>query len=115
MGKITFLPAGKSIKVRPGQSIISAARSARIVIPQRCGGHASCLMCRVVVESGEISQPSSLEKRKMPEADLKGGVRLACQAEATGKDCTIRIPESKWKSVVQAALERERIQNEEEW
>lgn len=115
MGKLLFLPAGKSLKVRPGQTLISAARAARIVIPQRCGGHASCLMCRVVVESGEVSAPSPLERRKMSESDLQNGVRLACQTKTTEGNCTIRIPESKFKSVVQAALERERRQNEEEW
>ncbi|CAM5791903.1 2Fe-2S iron-sulfur cluster-binding protein [Brevibacillus borstelensis] len=114
MAKITFLPAGKSIKARLGQSITSVAKAARVVIPQRCGGHASCLMCRVVVESGQLSEPSTLEKRKMPEADLGKGIRLACQAKVMGTDCSVRIPESKWKSVVQAALERQRLE-EEEW
>ncbi|WNC17245.1 2Fe-2S iron-sulfur cluster-binding protein [Brevibacillus brevis] len=113
MGKVTFLPSGKSIKARPGQSMVSAAAAARVVIPQRCGGHASCLMCRVVLESGELSPPSALEKRKMPERDLAEGVRLGCQAKATGKDCTVRIPENRLKSVVQAALERQRKENEE--
>ncbi|MFD2371782.1 2Fe-2S iron-sulfur cluster-binding protein [Brevibacillus sp. GCM10020057] len=108
MGKITFLPSGKSIKARPGQTLVSAAAAARVVIPQRCGGHASCLMCRVVLEKGELSAPSALERRKMPENDLLEGIRLGCQAKATDKDCTVRIPESRWKSVVQAALERQR-------
>ncbi|MEJ8544880.1 2Fe-2S iron-sulfur cluster-binding protein [Brevibacillus borstelensis] len=114
MAKITFLPAGKTMKARPGQSIMSVAKAARIVIPQRCGGHASCLMCRVVVVSGQVSEPSALEKRKMPEADLGNAIRLACQTKVTDKDCTVRIPESKWKSVVQAALEKQRLE-EEEW
>ncbi len=113
MGKLTFLPSGRSVKVRPGQSVISAARSVRVVIPQRCGGHASCLMCRVIVEEGELSPPSALERRKMPEKDLADGIRLSCQAKTTEKDCIVRIPDNKLKSVVQAALERQRA--EEDW
>jgi 2Fe-2S ferredoxin len=113
MGKLTFLPSGKTIKVRPGQTLVSAASSARVIIPQRCGGHASCLMCRVVVEQGELSPPTVLERRKMPEKDLANGIRLSCQAKTTEGDCVVRIPESKWKSVVQAALERQRAEEEE--
>jgi ferredoxin, 2Fe-2S len=114
MGKLTFLPAGKSMKTRPGQLVTSAAQAARVVIPQRCGGHASCLMCRIVVESGNLSEPTPLERRKMPEEDLRKGIRLACQARTTEQDCTVRIPESRWKLVVRAALESQRAQ-EEEW
>lgn len=113
MGKITFLPSGKRIKARAGQTIVSAAAAARVVIPQRCGGHASCLMCRVVLEEGELSAPSALERRKMPEKDLADGIRLGCQAKATEKDCTLRIPESRLKSVVSAALERQRKEDED--
>ncbi|GED30864.1 hypothetical protein BCE02nite_20050 [Brevibacillus centrosporus] len=49
----------------------------------------------------------------MPEKDLAQGIRLGCQAKATDKDCTIRIPEGRLKSVVQAALERQREENED--
>ncbi|CAJ1002860.1 2Fe-2S iron-sulfur cluster-binding protein [Brevibacillus aydinogluensis] len=113
MGKLTFLPSGKSVKTRPGQLVTSAAMAARVVIPQRCGGHASCLMCRIIVESGRLSEPSPLERRKMPEDDIRKGIRLACQAKTTGQDCTVRIPESRWKSVVRAALESQRARQEE--
>lgn len=113
MAKVTFLPSGKSIRTRAGQSLTSAARSARVVIPQRCGGHASCLMCRIVLESGELTPPSALEKRKMPEKDLEKGIRLACQAKTTQTDCVVRIPESRLKSVVQEALERQRKENDD--
>ncbi|MFS0555531.1 2Fe-2S iron-sulfur cluster-binding protein [Brevibacillus sp. 179-C9.3 HS] len=113
MGKVTFLPGKKSVKARTGQTLVSVAASARVVIPQRCGGHASCLMCRVVVEDGLLCPPTVLEMRKLPEKDLEKGVRLACQAKMTEKDCTVRIPESKLKSVVAAALERQRNENED--
>lgn len=114
MGKVTFVPSGKSIKARAGQTLVSAAAAARVVIPQRCGGHASCLMCRVVLESGELSAPSALEQRKMLEKDLAQGIRLGCQAKATQKDCVVRIPENRLKSVVQAALERQQREENED-
>lgn len=108
MPHVTFLPAGKTVKGRSGQPLISLARAARIVIPQRCGGHASCQMCRVSVEEGSVSAPTPLELRKMREADLSAGIRLACQVRLTGMDCTIRVPENKLKSVVEALLRRQK-------
>jgi 2Fe-2S ferredoxin len=113
MGKVTFLPSGKSIKARPGQTIAGAAASARVVISQRCHGRASCLMCRIVLVEGELTAPTSGELQKLSSHDLASGVRLACQAKTTQHDCTLRIPESRLKSVVQAALERERRKKEE--
>jgi ferredoxin, 2Fe-2S len=113
MAKVTFLPSGKTAKARQGQTLVSIAGSARVVIPQRCAGHASCLMCRVVLEQGELSPPTALEVRKLPQQDLERGIRLGCQAKATQNDCTIRIPENRLKSVVQAALQRQREENEE--
>ncbi|MBO8163019.1 MAG: 2Fe-2S iron-sulfur cluster binding domain-containing protein [Brevibacillus sp.] len=114
MPNVTFLPSGKQVRGRIGQSLISLARSARVVIPQRCGGHASCQMCKVIVEAGSVSEPSALERRKMMEADLRAGTRLACQTKLTGLDCTIRIPENKLRSVVAAALARQK-EEAEEW
>lgn len=114
MGKIHFLPAGKTIRTRPGQSVVSAAAAARVVIPQRCHGRASCLMCKVVLEQGELSAPTPMEARKLTAYELENGVRLGCQAKTTQRDCAVRIPESRLKSVVQAALERARRENAEE-
>lgn len=113
MPKLTFLPSGKSVSARVGQNVIHAARSARVVIPQRCGGHASCMMCKVVVEKGHLSPPSALEVRKLPESDLQAGIRLSCQAHVTREDCTVRIPEPKLKSIVAAALKAQQEQEEE--
>ncbi len=107
MPRLTFRPSGKTVKARPGQTLLAAAYSARVVILQRCGGHASCLSCRVVVEEGALSAPSALELRKMPETDLASGIRLACQARIVDRDCVVRVAESKWKSVVAAALKRQ--------
>ncbi|MCK9912554.1 2Fe-2S iron-sulfur cluster-binding protein, partial [Microbacteriaceae bacterium K1510] len=70
MPQITFQPSGKTAKGRPGQTVVSVARSARVTIPQRCGGHASCLMCKVVKEAGELSPPTNLEIRKLSEKDI---------------------------------------------
>ncbi|GAA4709143.1 2Fe-2S iron-sulfur cluster-binding protein [Brevibacillus fulvus] len=113
MGKITFQPSGRTTRTRPGQTIVSLARAARVLIPQRCGGHASCLMCKVVHMGGVLSPPTQLERRKLSETDLSGGIRLACQAKASERDVTVLVPESKLKTVVQALLEQEKREQDD--
>lgn len=115
MARLTFRPSGKTVKVRAGLTLIAAARTARVIIPQRCGGHASCLMCKVFVEDGQVSPPTALERRKLSETDLAQGMRLACQAQTTGADCAVRIPEAKLKSIVAAALKCQQDEEENEW
>jgi 2Fe-2S ferredoxin len=114
MPRIIFQPLGKTVKARLGQTIIQLARSARLIIPQRCGGHASCLMCKIVVEQGLVQKPTALEQRKLSEADLAAGIRLACQARVDRFDCTIRIPENKLKSVVAQALQQLKQKQQDE-
>lgn len=43
-GVVTFWPSGKSIKVKPGTTLLDAARRANIPIRTRCGAKllASC-------------------------------------------------------------------------
>ena len=113
MPKVTFQPSGKTIKARIGQSLLSAARSARVTITQRCDGNAACLMCKVMVEEGAVSVPSEFEARKVGEKDLALGWRLSCQAKVQNVDCVIKVPENRLKSVVAQALERQKREEEE--
>lgn len=106
MGNISFQPSGKVIKARTGTKLIYAAHNARVMIPQRCGGRASCLMCKVVVEEGSLQAITPLEANKLSPSELALGVRLACQAKVAQKSCVVRIPDSKLKSVVAQALQR---------
>ncbi len=49
-----------------------------------CGGHGTCLKCRVIA-GGQVSPPNETEK--------KAGVRLACQMVLQG-DCEITLPDT---------------------
>ncbi|MBD2861323.1 MULTISPECIES: 2Fe-2S iron-sulfur cluster-binding protein [Paenibacillus] len=104
---IRFLPDDKSVRVKPGTSVLDASRKARVLIRTRCGGNAACLMCKVSAESGEgLSAPSDNEKHKLGN-QLTEGVRLACQAKVTG-NCTVIIPEDPLKAAVRAQLAKQR-------
>lgn len=106
--RIRFMPQDKLVKVRPGTTVLRAARDARLHIATRCGGHAGCLMCKVEVEAEHslaLSSPTSAELRKLGPL-LEQGIRLACQAKITGS-AQVRLPEDPLKAAIRKQLERQ--------
>ncbi|MFO8058757.1 MAG: 2Fe-2S iron-sulfur cluster-binding protein, partial [bacterium] len=57
--------------------------SAGVLFDRPCGGRGKCGKCRVKA-SGELSPLSDVEKEKLSPADIKAGVRLACQMRVVG-------------------------------
>ncbi|MCS7462459.1 2Fe-2S iron-sulfur cluster-binding protein [Paenibacillus doosanensis] len=109
MARVTFLPDGKSVEVRPGTTLLDASRRARVTIRTRCGGKAACLMCKVTAGDQGLAAANQNERLKLGGL-LEQGFRLACQAKVTG-DCLITLPEDPLKAAVRKQLER---QQEEE-
>lgn len=108
--EIRFLPEDKTVQVKPGTSVLNASHKARIHIRTRCGGNASCLMCKVIVEDGGgLSAAGDNEKRKLGDL-LDNKYRLACQAKITG-NCTVTVPEDPLKAAIRAQLAK---QNDDE-
>jgi len=85
---VTFLPAGRTVTVQPGDSIIKAARAAGVHINASCGGAGVCGKCRVVVEQGEVAGGTS---ERLSPAELAAGCRQACISRVQG-DVTVRVP-----------------------
>ncbi len=75
---ITFEPAGITVWVELGTTVLEAARLAGIVLPAPCGGRGVCGACGVRVVSGELAAPSDHERTGLQNAPE--GVRLACRA-----------------------------------
>ncbi|MBD2845175.1 (2Fe-2S)-binding protein [Paenibacillus sp. IB182496] len=106
---IQFLPGGQKTAVRPGTTVLEAARRARIALPTRCGGKAGCLMCKVYDRGNSgLSAPSDKERAKL--AGAAADLRLGCQAKIIGPS-TVEVPEDPLKAAVRRQLERQR----EEW
>ncbi len=74
-----------------GVSLLSALYDKKIFIPSACGGKGSCGYCKVTVESGG-GPILPTETPFMSRAELRGGVRLACQLKVK-EDLTIKLPE----------------------
>lgn len=95
MPRVTFLPAGRTVEVPPGATILEAAEAAGVELPHNCGGVCACVTCHVWVEAGlaSLAEPSEKEDDKLSEAvGLTAASRLGCQAEVAGADLTVRIP-----------------------
>jgi len=88
--QITFLPGGRVVEVKEGDSLIKAARRAGVHINASCGGSGVCGKCRIVLENGSVQGGKS---EKLSDADFAAGYRQACIAIVTG-DATVRVPEA---------------------
>ncbi len=104
--EILFQPSGRSIKVRKGTTLLDAARRAGVHIATRCGGKASCFMCKVQVLPGSKLLPvGEIESRKLAGLEEQG-VRLSCQARANG-NCEVEIPPDPLRAAVARQLARQ--------
>ncbi|OXM88077.1 2Fe-2S iron-sulfur cluster-binding protein [Paenibacillus rigui] len=108
--RVTFVPDGKSIEVRPGTTILDASRKVRVQIRTRCGGKAACLMCKVRVADPAGLAPMNQNERLKLGGLEEQGYRLACQAKVVGH-VIAELPEDPLKAAVRKQLER---QQEEE-
>ena len=64
--------------VSGGQSLLAAVRAEGFLLPGSCGGRGTCGICRVRVMRGG-GEPAPSEELLVSPADLRSGVRLACQ------------------------------------
>ncbi|MDH5297951.1 MAG: ASKHA domain-containing protein [Desulfobulbaceae bacterium] len=85
---VTFLPAGRTIEVEEGETLLKAARRGGIHINASCGGAGVCGKCKVTVKAGEVA--GGLGRRLAP-AELAAGKRQACCAFASGP-ATVELP-----------------------
>lgn len=110
---ITFMPDAKTIRVPRGANVLNSARQAKVTIRTRCGGRASCLMCKVKVkDTTGLMPPNAKEINKLGHL-LKEGFRLSCQAKIA-KDVTVEVPEDPLKAVIRAKLKEARKNKEED-
>ncbi|CAM3394054.1 2Fe-2S iron-sulfur cluster-binding protein [Marinicrinis lubricantis] len=112
MPKVGFLPNERTVDVKAGTTLLEASRKAGVAIRTRCGGNASCLMCKVHVGPGQgVLEPSAKESYKMGDW-TKHHQRLACQTRVIG-DAVVTLPEDPLKAAVRAKLEQLKKEKQE--
>ncbi len=95
MARVTFLPAGATVEVAAGATLLEAAEAAGVELPHNCGGVCACVTCHVWVEEGlaSLPPPEDAEDDKLSEAvGLTAQSRLGCQAVVGSADLIVRIP-----------------------
>ena len=75
---VTFSPAGVTVWVASGSTVLAAARSAGVLISAPCGGRGVCGSCGVRVLEGVLEPPDEIERGGLAQAPQ--GIRLACRA-----------------------------------
>lgn len=104
--EVTFLPIGKKVKVRPGTTVLQAARKAGIAIVTRCGGNASCFMCKVVIEDDSGLAPIKDNERRKLAGLESSGTRLACQATIQDK-VSVQLPPDPLRAAIARQLQKQ--------
>jgi len=82
---------------RTGRKLMTALTDSGIDLPGTCGGAGTCGLCRVTVRRG-AGEPVPAELAKLSRADLRAGLRLACQITLRD-DVAIELPASLLKAV----------------
>lgn len=93
MGEFTvnFVAQDKSVRVKAGTDLLSAAAKAGIVLTAACGGEGLCGKCKVIIAGGNAkAEPSRL----LTEEEKGRGVVLACETLVEGDLKVIVPPES---------------------
>ena len=88
---IDFKPLDRQIHARPGESLLTAAREAGIMLQAVCGGHGTCGRCRIQIIKGNASPAELKERSYFSSQQLEAGWRLACLLVPHG-DMTVSIP-----------------------
>lgn len=89
--EIDFEPIGRRVAVKPGESILSGAQQAGVMLTSICGGEGVCGRCIVQVMAGQVSAPNLTEEAELGEEQVSDGWRLACQTEIEG-NVRVNVP-----------------------
>ena len=84
MPRVVFLPAGQTVDVEAGATILEAARIAGVVIEAPCNGSGTCGKCKVRLEEASLGHVELYGRHKLSEDETRRGYVLACQSRIHG-------------------------------
>jgi uncharacterized 2Fe-2S/4Fe-4S cluster protein (DUF4445 family) len=80
---LTVLPAGRTLLVEAGATILRSAHDAGVEITAVCGGRGRCTSCRVKFVAGPVPPPTIMDELQLGDGLVREGYRLACQCRVT--------------------------------
>ncbi len=84
MVSVIFQPNNQSIEIPLGETILTAAKKAGIILNIPCGEHGKCGKCVVLVLSGKITKKGIFHEKIFTQEELDQGYCLACQTKVKG-------------------------------
>lgn len=107
--RVVFHPMEKEAAVPPGDTVLSAIRSAGILVESICGGKGECSKCRVILVKGDCDAGTPAALHGLTEDEIAAGYCRACQTHVYGP-CEFTIPvESRIDSPKILSLHQEHI------
>jgi len=91
---LTIMPAGKTIEVAEGSTILAALLAANESINHKCDGKAECGSCHIFVQEGRkgLSKMQAAENEKLDSIVGVGSKsRLACQTRFGTENATVEL------------------------
>jgi uncharacterized 2Fe-2S/4Fe-4S cluster protein (DUF4445 family) len=121
--KVFVEPIGVTVEIADGASLLEATESAAVDARTDCHGRGTCGKCLVRMGAGGFSEPTEVEFRRIPDAKLREGWRLACQTYPLSAKVSIEVREAQGRRRIptasslqhgeaQAAVRREVVQFE---
>lgn len=86
MVKVTFMPSGKTIEVKPRTNLMQAIIDADLPIGRSCNAQGICTKCLVIVHEGaeNLSAPNILERKLKEKEKFADNMRVSCQTKILG-------------------------------
>ncbi|CAH2602419.1 conserved protein of unknown function [Rhodovastum atsumiense] len=91
MPVVTFSPAGLHAEIAPGDSLLDAARRARVRLEAPCNGSGTCGKCRVQLTPASRARARLVTTRDLTPTQLSDGWVLLCGTLAEG-DLEVVLP-----------------------
>jgi uncharacterized 2Fe-2S/4Fe-4S cluster protein (DUF4445 family) len=84
------MPMNREIEVKEKNNLLNVLNDSDIYVEGTCGGRGTCGKCKVKILNKKLPITDS-DKKKLTEAELKEGYRLACRVEINA-DLKIEVP-----------------------
>lgn len=91
---VTVMPSGKTVEIASGARLLEAVLATGDEIAHKCGGHARCGACHVLVLRGGrgLSKVRRDERERLAQIEGKETLsRLSCQAVLGSHEVTIEL------------------------
>lgn len=91
MADIKMQDSGRQLKVKEGESLLSALTGEGFRLNSPCAGRGTCGKCKIRIISGGDTPLTAEERQLLRKEEIAGGIRLACMVPAQGS-MTISLP-----------------------